>query len=164
MGAYFTSILVAFDGSETSYKAMDAAEELAKLSLAGLTVLYVHQPPTYPTPVATGLVGLNQPLTFAGPVPTPHVGGENEVTLDDDPSDTILSDAQLKLSSTLSHYVDFVKLTGNPAQEICDYANQHNFDLIVIGSRGLSGLKKLVMGSVSDQVTNHAECPVLVVK
>jgi nucleotide-binding universal stress UspA family protein len=47
---------------------------------------------------------------------------------------------------------------------IVDYAERENIDLIVIGSRGLSGFKKLLLGSVASGVVTYANCPVMVVK
>jgi len=47
---------------------------------------------------------------------------------------------------------------------IVSYANDHQVDLIVIGSRGLKGLKKKLFGSVSEEVSQKAECQVLIVK
>jgi nucleotide-binding universal stress UspA family protein len=43
-------------------------------------------------------------------------------------------------------------------------AAEHNFDLIVMGSRGLSVIKELIMGSVSSKVIHHAGCPVVIYK
>ncbi|MEE8322791.1 MAG: universal stress protein [Candidatus Bathyarchaeia archaeon] len=53
---------------------------------------------------------------------------------------------------------------GNPAEIICKIAEEEGFDLIVIGSRGLSGLKAFFLGGVSDKVSRHAICPVLIVR
>jgi nucleotide-binding universal stress UspA family protein len=53
---------------------------------------------------------------------------------------------------------------GDPPEEIIRLANIHNADLIVIGSRGLTGMKKIVQGSVSSQVVEDANCSVFVVK
>lgn len=55
-------------------------------------------------------------------------------------------------------------VTGDPAAEIVRLANIHAADLIVIGSRGLTGLKRILEGSVSSQVVEEAPCSVLVVK
>jgi len=59
---------------------------------------------------------------------------------------------------------DLELVTGDPAQEIIRLANIYKADLIVIGSRGLTGMKRIVEGSVSSQVTEDAHCSVLVVK
>lgn len=53
---------------------------------------------------------------------------------------------------------------GNPAAKIVEEAEAENADIVVMGSRGLSGLKELMLGSVSRGVINKLACPVLVVK
>jgi nucleotide-binding universal stress UspA family protein len=53
---------------------------------------------------------------------------------------------------------------ANPRTTICEVAKKHQAELIVIGSRGLSSIKRALIGSVSDYVVKNAECPVLVVK
>jgi nucleotide-binding universal stress UspA family protein len=55
-------------------------------------------------------------------------------------------------------------VSGDPAEEIIRLANIHKADLIVIGSRGLTGMSRIVKGSVSSQVVEDAACSVLVVK
>lgn len=55
-------------------------------------------------------------------------------------------------------------LHGEPGPAIVEYANKENFDLLVIGSRGLNVLQEMVLGSVSHKVVKRANCPVLVVK
>ena len=52
----------------------------------------------------------------------------------------------------------------NIAGGIVDYAEENNIDLIIIGTRGRSGFKKLLLGSVASHVVTYAHCPVLVVK
>ena len=55
-------------------------------------------------------------------------------------------------------------VTGDPAEEIIRLANIYHADLIIIGSRGLTGVKRILQGSVSSQVVEDASCSVLVVK
>jgi nucleotide-binding universal stress UspA family protein len=55
-------------------------------------------------------------------------------------------------------------LEGEVAENIIRYAEENDTDLVMIGNRGLGGLKKLVLGSVSQKVVQKASCPVLVVK
>jgi nucleotide-binding universal stress UspA family protein len=52
----------------------------------------------------------------------------------------------------------------NIAGGIVDYAEENNIDLIVIGTRGRSGFKKLLLGSVASHVVTYAHCPVMAVK
>lgn len=58
----------------------------------------------------------------------------------------------------------FKILWGNPAMEICRLAKEENFDLIIMGNRGLGGVKGYLMGSVSNRVVRHASCPVMIVR
>lgn len=53
---------------------------------------------------------------------------------------------------------------GNPAEKIIEVANKEKYDLIVVGSRGLSRTKRFFLGSVSDDVCHHAHCSVLIVR
>ncbi|KHE72585.1 universal stress protein [Halobacillus sp. BBL2006] len=62
----------------------------------------------------------------------------------------------------VSYEVKIIK--GDPGPTIVKYANQNQFDVVVIGSRGLNGLQEMVLGSVSHKVAKRAQCPVLIVK
>jgi nucleotide-binding universal stress UspA family protein len=55
-------------------------------------------------------------------------------------------------------------LEGDPAEEIIDYANSANIDLIVMGTHGRTGLERLLLGSVAEKVLRGAQCSVLVAK
>ncbi len=55
-------------------------------------------------------------------------------------------------------------LAGNPAEAIVEHSKGVDGAMIVIGSRGLSGFKEILLGSVSQRVLHHAECPVTVVR
>ena len=55
-------------------------------------------------------------------------------------------------------------LRGNPGPEIVKFANEHQVDLVVIGSRGLNSLQEMVLGSVSHKVMKRVNCPALIVK
>jgi nucleotide-binding universal stress UspA family protein len=60
--------------------------------------------------------------------------------------------------------VDHIFANGAPAEEILRAAERHRADLIVMGSKGLTGLDRIVLGSVSRKVARHAPCSVLVVR
>lgn len=55
-------------------------------------------------------------------------------------------------------------LHGEPGETIVDYTNKNNFDLVVIGSRGLNVFQEMVLGSVSHKVMKRVNCPALIVK
>ncbi|OLS40038.1 universal stress protein [Bacillus sp. MRMR6] len=55
-------------------------------------------------------------------------------------------------------------LHGEPGPVIVDYVNKNNFEIVIIGSRGLNTLQEFVLGSVSHKVAKRVKCPVLIVK
>ena len=55
-------------------------------------------------------------------------------------------------------------MRGDAATEIIEYANQNQIDLIVAGSRGLSQMRRLLLGSLSRKLVHYAGCSVLIVK
>ncbi|XP_009393020.2 uncharacterized protein LOC103978813 [Musa acuminata AAA Group] len=57
-----------------------------------------------------------------------------------------------------------VVVIGDPKETICQAAEQMQTDLLVVGSRGLSKIRRAILGSVSDYCAHHANCPVLIVK
>ena len=59
---------------------------------------------------------------------------------------------------------EYAQLSGIPGWEICELASTWSADLILVGSRGLRGLKEMFVGSVSNYVTHHAPCSVLIVR
>lgn len=73
----------------------------------------------------------------------------------------VLSDAAAKVEGLkLKTQLEF----GHPAETIIEVAEKGNYDLIVVGSRGLSGVKRFFLGSVSDDVIHHAKSSVLIVR
>jgi universal stress protein A len=85
------------------------------------------------------------------------------------PADTFdagaLRDELAKLEPTVSGVTVERRLTeGTPAAEIVRVAGENNCDLIVLGTHGRTGLGRLLMGSVAEQVVRRATCPVLTVK
>ena len=59
---------------------------------------------------------------------------------------------------------EYTQLTGNPGRTICELADTWEADLIIVGSRGLKGIKEMFLGSVSNYVTHHTPCSVLIVR
>lgn len=59
---------------------------------------------------------------------------------------------------------EYTQLSGNPGRGICELAKTWSADLILVGSRGLKGLSEMFLGSVSNYVTHHAPCSVLIVR
>jgi nucleotide-binding universal stress UspA family protein len=140
----FQNILVAYDQSELSRKALDKAVKLAGENGANLYIVHVYQPPA---------ILVSHPLaTF--------------------PS-TYLDDAEVAFKSVKQELQEQAEkipkasvalLSGHPAKALLDYAYDKQCDLIVMGSRGLGGLQELVLGSVSHSVVQQSKIPVLVIK
>lgn len=140
----YKKLLVPLDGSEASRRAMDEALYLAGLSGASLGFLYV--------------VDLNREL------PTPQRIWEESVSLTE-----WKAAGQEKLASFVVGVDDGVRHedlveVGSPAKIICRIAREKEYDLIIMGSRGLNVLEDIVLGSVSHYVLSHAPCPVMIVR
>lgn len=79
-------------------------------------------------------------------------------------TEEILSEAKQLLEKEKVEYTTISILGSNPARALQSIAKEENFDLIVVGNRGLGGTASLLLGSVSRQVVTDAVCNVLVVK
>ncbi|MCP3772660.1 universal stress protein [Paenibacillus sp. MZ04-78.2] len=140
----FTSILVAYDGSELSQRALTKAKELAGESNAKLEVVHVLHHPV----VVIGEAVVSPPRSYVAE----YI--QQAQSLIDQVEREIAGLPNAKASL----------LQGQPADSVLDYAGEIGADLIVIGSRGLSGLNEWVLGSVSHHVVQQARIPVLVIK
>jgi nucleotide-binding universal stress UspA family protein len=67
-------------------------------------------------------------------------------------------------SANVQVKVKKIVVEGHAVEEIVRVANQENIDLIVIGARGVSHMREMLLGSVTDGVMHHVRCPVLVIK
>ncbi|GHB15164.1 universal stress protein [Salinicola rhizosphaerae] len=138
-------ILVPIDGSESAAKALEHACLLQRAD--GATIHLLHIPEV---PVAQDALGRKTGATPLDYTPArAREQGEN-----------LLRQAW---QATGSHdgSVRFLVEDGHPAQVIVAQARSLNIDLIVMGSRGLSDLRGLMVGSVSHKVTHVAPCQVI---
>ena len=147
----FKKILVAIDGSNLAYKSLDYALDLAKKYSAEIMVLTVVQMPSNSV--------LEQGAAF-----TP-ISSQSYREKMENYHKEILSEAAKNAKKSSPKIQFTTKLVeGRPADKIVETAKLESFDLIVIGSRGLGGIKEFFLGSVSDRVADEAPCPVLIVK
>jgi nucleotide-binding universal stress UspA family protein len=79
-------------------------------------------------------------------------------------ADAILDEAEKIISVYQADKIARTMLSGHVADEIVKFAESEKIDLIIIGSHGLSGIKRFLMGSVANAVVSHAHCSVLVVR
>ena len=140
---FCSKILVAYDGSRPAKKALDKA--LALLSLDNsITVNIVH------------IINMHNSVhTVMSEMPSI----ENIFYQEGEPT---IKDAR-DMVGEYSANCTFKLLTGTPAAAILAYAQQNSCDLIIMGSRGLGGLKEF-LGSVSHTVVHEAQVPVLIIK
>lgn len=138
-------IMVPYDKSEPAYRAFEYALDLAKkynseINIVSCVSIQIPTDPYYGTAYI-----------------------ETTKLMKEDAANSLL-----KLESTLkesnipfkSDVLDVISITDS----LVSHAESHNVDLIVIGSRGLGGFKKLLLGSVASGVSQHSKCPVLIVK
>jgi nucleotide-binding universal stress UspA family protein len=151
----FQKILVPIDGSKPANDALVKALQLAKIHGSTVEVLHV--------------------MTFTEDLPTedwrtgknklPSAWVEDYITRVKMNDENMLNQALDEAEKMgLKGKVTSKLLIGKPGDTILHEADQGGFDLIVIGSRGLSGLKEFVLRSVSHQVVDQSKIPVFVVK
>jgi nucleotide-binding universal stress UspA family protein len=146
VGPPFHRIAVATDGSETADAAVAIAIDLAKRYAADLLVVAVAPlPPVFSTP--------NEPLVPAA-IPQSPVPEYRELV------DAAIAEARAAGLTNVSGVCE----EGVVVDEVLAQVHAHSSDLLVVGSRGLSAAKRLVLGSVSSALVTHAPCPVLVVR
>ncbi|MEH2095193.1 universal stress protein [Nostoc sp. 'Peltigera membranacea cyanobiont' 213] len=136
------NILVALDGSEIGERVIQSLDNLALSKDTKIILCHV-----FPTPESEMEVPADRPQ--------PESPTFSYFQLEKQ-----LQSYQEKLSVTS----ELELVTGDPAEEIIRLANIYKADLILIGSRGLIGMKRIVQRSVSSQVVEEANCSVLVVK
>lgn len=148
----YRKILVPHDGSKYSAKAAEKAVELARVSGAKLT--FVN------STVLPSLV-----YTFQEAATAAINESVQELAEASEDSASRMLKELVETCKKKGVEASFVHKVGDPAAVILEAAKAQNADLIVMGSRGLSGLSKLrALGSVTRKVTEHALCPVLIVR
>lgn len=137
----YRKILVAYDGSEPAKKAFDTACALAEQHGAELYVLTVARPPDIVDDVETEAVIENSRRYHR----------------------RMLAELKAPLAARkIKAHLDVA--VGHPAEQIVYFGDKHAVDLIVVGDRGRSKFSRLLLGSVSKQVAEHAGRAVMVVR
>ena len=142
----FKTILICSDGSDHALKAAKQAVEIARLHEACLVLLHVEPSELQPYAVPWQLE--------IGQAPMQHLSAEHKANLE--ATMALCKDERVTYRCRHEH--------GHPAEQIIRVAEEEEADLIVMGSRGLSEWKALLLGSVSDHVLHHAHCSVLIVR
>lgn len=149
----YSSIVVGTDFSETAERAVAQATELAKAFGAKLHVVTAFKPAFASNIAASSLEAM-------------AAGGAE-----------FMQEAQSAMADEVeSNHANLVKklaaeglsvkahaVAEDPAEALIDVATEEKADLIVVGNRGMSGAKRFILGSVSNKVSHHAPCSVLIV-
>jgi nucleotide-binding universal stress UspA family protein len=142
----FQRITVAIDGSPNSQEALDAAIDLARHYGGSLVILAIAPlPPVY--------VSTTEPFVPAA-VSQSQLGRYREIV------EAAVQRAEATGLTSVTGLCD----EGVVVDEILGHLGRHPSDLLVVGSRGLSTARRLLLGSVSTALVNHAPCAVLVVR
>ena len=150
-------ILVAIDYSETSESVFNSALSLAKTTGAELMIMHIlgEDEPGFPT----------IPSYTYYPVLDDYDYDLYRKRYEDYKQEGIkFLQQKNKAAKAAGIKSEFIQLTGNPGREICKLANTWSADIILVGSRGLKGIKEMFLGSVSNYVTHHAPCSVLIIR
>lgn len=138
-------IVVALDGSRNADHALSLAVDIASRYDSELDLVTVVPPPVVPT--------------MGGPVYQPI---DREFL--EGQYDQMLAERRTRVEGARIARVETVRLGGPVVEELVSYLERSPPDLLVMGSRGLSAGRRLLMGSISDALVHHAPCPVLVVR
>ena len=155
MSIFPAKILLAIDGSRGAELAGRAAAELAARTGSELHVVHVFGiMPWYPVfPEDTGPDEPEEPPAE-----------EDRGWISERRARELLDEKAEKLGSLGGAVAEAHLREGGPAQEIVGLAEELGAGLIVVGSRGLGGIRRALLGNVSDLVVRHAHCPVMVVR
>jgi len=140
----FTNILVPVDGSDNSYRALDAALLFSEKLASNITAVHVMEQ-----------------------VPITHIGSEKLLSefleAYKKENQGILSKCS-EIATQKGLTIKTLLLQGNPASVILDYSKQEKFDLLIMGSRGMGKFKELILGSVSSKIVHHSPSAVLLIR
>ena len=153
----FTKILVPVDGSKYSQDAVEYALKIAKLTNAKIIALHIMHLPTYAYAYSGGQ-GVS-PVSI--PTPLPAEVSENEKIA----AQRIVDDvAKMVEEAGVDVETKIVERHPSVPDAIIQFASEADVDLIVMGTKGKTGIKRFLLGSVTESVVHHAHCPVLVVR
>jgi nucleotide-binding universal stress UspA family protein len=142
----YRKIMVATDDSESARRAADSAIGIAKLSEAKLYAVHV---------IALGFYSIthSKDAEWEKEMKKQLIKEEKEAT-------TFVENA----GKAENVDIESVILEGNPAEEIIGFAEKNDIDLIVMGTHGITGISRFLLGSVAENVVRHSKIAVLVVR
>src|SRR6188472_2667183 len=190
----FSKILVAFDGSKPSLEAVERAMEIGNEYNSSLIILHILDGYKYPYLLSSVVLAPTYGSDklekerqkfedLMNSLKEKYIAGKSKMT--DTENDKVISEGANNIIATTNTTPTTDTSTADPistdltdsrfetaiieaetsaASTIVDYAESKNVDLLIIGSRGRTGLKKMLVGSTATEVLKYAHCPVLVVR
>ncbi len=142
-------MLVPIDGSQQSLKALKYAGDLAEKF--GSEII---------------LVNIQKPFFYESLDPEPVSTENGSETFEDVAKKIIQRGLEVLKGSSVSIKPELRPeiITGEPAEQILYLINKEDIDIVIMGSHGLSGIKRFLVGSVSQKILHHSPKPVLIVK
>lgn len=150
-----SKILVAIDGSDSSFDAGDYAVMLAKQHHAQLILLNVLHPVEYYSSLQ--YFEVQQPVDSRKLIEQAKKEANKWFDIIRKKTEENMLEKQIKIETAII-------VSTATVDSILDYAEDKDVDLIVIGTRGRSGIKKLLLGSTASGIVTYSSCPVTVVK
>ena len=141
----FDRVLLPTDGSDAVRPAVETALDIAETYDATLHVLFIVDQPVSVSGTGEGFSGLDNLLNAL----------EEEGHQATDAVVDQAKDSNIETTAAVRR--------GNPHDDILTYATEHDIDLIVMGTHGRTGVKRALLGSVTEDVVRHSEVPVLTV-
>ena len=148
----FSKIVVGIDGSEESMKAAEYAISIAKLYKAELNAITV----------LTSDIG----YIYSSPgVESPPLTVKEIVLLAEDEAKKWFDEIKEKANKKgIQLKTESIVAKKSLLNTILEYVEEHNINLVVVGTRGRSGIKKMLLGSIASGLVTYSPCPVLVIK
>jgi nucleotide-binding universal stress UspA family protein len=150
----FSNILLAFDGSEPSKKAADYAIRLCSLEKSSLTIIHVLD-----NIKQGGAIGLRARYGDVDLVEGFKKARRKNIEELIKPVEKSANDIGIKTNTVISDDESRSKL-----ETIIDYIEKNNIDLVVVGSRGLSQFRQLLVGSIASGLISYSKCPALIIR
>jgi nucleotide-binding universal stress UspA family protein len=146
MGAYQT-VLVGTDGSDSSYRAVDRAAEIARDTAARLVIVCAYEPASAREVAVAADILKQEAFTVAGSAP----------------AEETLRTAADRAAARGASKVERAPVEGEPVKSLIDALEEHQADLLVVGNRGLNTIAGRLFGSVPGAVSRRSPCDVLIV-
>ena len=152
MGNVFSKILVPVDGSKYSFKASEYAIDLSTKYGSELTLLSV----------VSSRIRYGKSSGFFGATPPTYVKKyEDEAAKWFNRITNNINKDQLQVKKIKT---EVITTPISVVSAILEYAGKRNIDLIIVGTRGITGFKRMLLGSVASGIVTYAHCPVIVVR